>query len=112
MEIVKAGTTVLTVTENGFGKRTPTAAYRTQNRGGKGTITIKTTARNGKVMGVKQIVDADELVLMSTKGKIIRLRASDISIMGRNTQGVKLIGLDQGETVVAIAVFSSRDIPP
>jgi DNA gyrase subunit A len=111
MEIVKAGTTVLTVTENGFGKRTPTAAYRTQNRGGKGTITIKTTARNGKVMGVKQIVDADELVLMSTKGKIIRLRASDISIMGRNTQGVKLIGLDQGETVVAIAVFSAQDIP-
>ena len=111
MEIVKADTTVLTVTENGFGKRTPTAAYRTQNRGGKGTITIKTTERNGKVIGVKQIVDVHELVLMSTKGKIIRLRASDIPIMGRNTQGVKLIGLDHGETVVAIAVFSSRDIP-
>ena len=111
MEIVKAGTTVLTVTENGFGKRTGTAAYRTQNRGGKGIITIKTMGRNGKVIGLKQLVDADELVLMGTKGKIIRLRASDIPIMGRNTQGVKLIGLDPGEVVVGIAVFSSRDIP-
>jgi len=111
MEIVKAGTTLLTVTENGFGKRTGTAAYRTQNRGGKGIITIKTTGRNGKVIGLKQLVDADELVLMGAKGKIIRLRASDIPIMGRNTQGVKLIGLDPGEVVVGIAVFSSRDIP-
>jgi len=111
MEIVKAGTTLLTVTENGFGKRTGTAAYRTQNRGGKGIITIKTMGRNGKVIGLKQLVDADELVLMGTKGKIIRLRASDIPIMGRNTQGVKLIGLDPGEVVVGIAVFSSRDIP-
>jgi len=111
MEIVKAGTTLLTVTENGFGKRTGTAAYRTQNRGGKGIITIKTMGRNGKVIGLKQLVDADELVLMGAKGKIIRLRASDIPIMGRNTQGVKLIGLDPGEVVVGIAVFSSRDIP-
>ncbi len=111
MEIVKDGTTVLTVTENGFGKRTRTAAYRAQNRGGKGIITIKTTQRNGKVIGVKQLVDTDELVLISTTGKIIRLRASDIPIMGRNTQGVKLIGLDSSEAVVGIAVFSSRDMP-
>ncbi len=110
MEIVQDGTTVLTVTENGFGKRTKTSAYRTQNRGGKGIITIKTTGRNGKVVGIKQLVDDDEIVLISTKGKIIRFRATDISIMGRNTQGVKLIGMDAGESVVGIAIFSSKDL--
>jgi DNA gyrase subunit A len=110
MEIVKDGTTVLTVTENGFGKRTKTSAYRTQNRGGKGIITIKTSGRNGNMIGIKQLVDEDELVLISAKGKIIRLRASDISVMGRNTQGVKLIGMDAGENVVGIAIFSSTDL--
>ncbi len=108
MEIVKEGTTVLTVTENGFGKRTRTSAYRTQNRGGKGVITIKTTKRNGRVIGIKQVGDDDELVLITTHGKIIRLRASDISIMGRNTQGVKLIGMAAGENVVGIAIFSTK----
>ncbi|MCK5551666.1 MAG: DNA gyrase subunit A, partial [Deltaproteobacteria bacterium] len=110
MEIVRDGTTVLTVTEKGFGKRTETSAYRAQNRGGKGIITIKTTRRNGKVVGIKQVVNEDELVLISAKGKIIRLRASDISVMGRNTQGVKLIGMDSAETVVGIAIFSSKDL--
>ena len=110
MEIVKDGTTILTVTENGFGKRTKTSSYRTQNRGGKGIINIKTTQRNGKVVGIKQVVDEDELVLVSTKGKIIRLRASDISVVGRNTQGVKLIGMDAPENVVGLAIFSSKDL--
>ncbi len=110
MEIVKEGTTILTVTENGFGKRTKTSAYRTQNRGGKGIITIKTTERNGSVMGIKQVDDDDELVLISTKGKIIRLRISDISVMGRNTQGVTLIGMDAGETVVGTAISSSKEL--
>ena len=61
-------------------------------------------------MGIKQLVDDDEIVLISTKGKIIRFRATDISIMGRNTQGVKLIGMDAGENVVGIAIFSSKDL--
>jgi len=110
MEIVKDGTTLLTVTENGFGKRTKTSAYRTQNRGGKGIITIKTNERNGNVVGIKQLVDDDEFILISTKGKIIRLRASDIPIMGRNTQGVKLFGMDAGESVVGIAILYSKDL--
>ena len=110
MEIVKEGTTILTVTENGFGKRTKTSAYRTQNRGGKGIITIKTTERNGNVVGIKQVDDDNELVLISTKGKIIRLRTSDISVMGRNTQGVTLIGMDAGETVVGTAISSSKEL--
>lgn len=109
MEIVREGTTVLTVTENGFGKRTHTSAYRAQNRGGKGIVTIKTTPRNGNVIGITQVANEDELVLSTTKGKIIRLRASNISVMGRNTQGVKLIGVDTGEKVVGIALSSSRD---
>jgi DNA gyrase subunit A len=110
MEIVEEGTTILTVTENGFGKRTKTSAYRTQNRGGKGVITIKTTKRNGNVMGIKQVADDDELVIITTHGKIIRLRASDISIVGRNTQGVKLIGMADGEKVVGTAISSSKEL--
>jgi len=110
MEIVEEGTTVLTVTENGFGKRTKTSAYRTQNRGGKGVITIKTTKRNGPVIAIKQVADDDELVLITTHGKIIRLRASDVSVMGRNTQGVKLIGMAAGEAVVGTAISSSREL--
>ncbi len=110
MEIVKEGTTILTVTENGFGKRTKTSAYRTQNRGGKGVITIKTNKRNGNVVGIKQVADDDEIVLITTNGKIIRLRASDISVMGRNTQGVKLIGMAAGENVVGTAIFSSKEL--
>jgi DNA gyrase subunit A len=110
MELVRDGTTVLTVTENGFGKRTQTSTYRTQNRGGKGIITIKTTRRNGRVIGIKQVLDDDEVVLISTKGKVIRLKASGISVMGRNTQGVKLIGMDAGESVVGVAVLSSKEL--
>ena len=110
MELVRDGTTVLTVTENGFGKRTQTSTYRRQNRGGKGIITIKTTRRNGRVIGIKQVLDDDEVVLISTKGKVIRLKASGISVMGRNTQGVKLIGMDAGESVVGVAVLSSKEL--
>lgn len=110
MEIVEEGTTVLTVTENGFGKRTKTSAYRIQNRGGKGVITIKTTKRNGNVIAIKQVADDDELVLITTHGKIIRLRAADISVMGRNTQGVKLIGMAAGESVVGTAISSSKEL--
>jgi DNA gyrase subunit A len=109
MEIVREGTTVLTVTENGFGKRTHTSAYRAQNRGGKGILTIKTSPRNGNVIGITQVANDDELVLSTTSGKIIRLRASNISVMGRNTQGVKLIGVATGEKVVGIALSSSKD---
>jgi DNA gyrase subunit A len=110
MEVVQEGTTILTVTENGFGKRSKTSAYRTQNRGGKGVITIKTTKRNGSVIGIKQVADSDELILITTNGKIIRLRASDISVMGRNTQGVKLIGMARGENVVGTAISSSTEL--
>ncbi len=95
--------TVLTVTENGYGKRTKMEEYRRQARGGKGILTIKTTERNGPVVYSYQVTDLDELMIITGQGKIIRLKVGDISVIGRNTQGVKLINLGEGEKVVGVA---------
>ena len=103
MEILDEGATILTVTENGFGKRTRTGEYRCQSRGGKGIFTIKTTDRNGLVVASYQVTDQDQLMIITGHGKIIRLRVADISVIGRNTQGVKLIDLAEGEKVVGVA---------
>ncbi len=103
MEVIREGATILTVTENGFGKRTRTEEYRVQSRGGKGILTIKTTDRNGPVVYSYQVTDLDQLMIITGQGKIIRLRVGDISVRGRNTQGVKLIDLAEGENVVAVA---------
>jgi DNA gyrase subunit A len=103
MEVLDEGATILTVTENGFGKRTRTEEYRVQGRGGKGILTIKTTQRNGPVVYAYQVTDQDQLMIITGHGKIIRLRVADISIIGRNTQGVKLIELAEGEKVVGVA---------
>ena len=103
MEAIKEGETILTVTENGYGKRTKTEEYRRQSRGGKGILTIKTSERNGHVVYSYQVSDQDQLMIITERGKIIRLRAADISVIGRNTQGVKLIDLAEGEKVVGVA---------
>ena len=103
MEVLDPGATLLTVTENGYGKRTRTEEYRVQSRGGQGIITIKTDARNGRVVGMKQITEKDELMLISNSGKIIRMKAHGIPVIGRNTKGVRLIVLDEGEKVVSVA---------
>jgi DNA gyrase subunit A len=103
MDVLDEGATILTVTENGFGKRTRTGEYRVQGRGGKGILTIKTTQRNGLVVYACQVTDPDELMIITEQGKIIRLKVADISVIGRNTQGVKLIDLAEGEKVVAVA---------
>ena len=103
MDILREGATILTVTENGYGKRTRTNEYRRQARGGKGILTIKATERNGPVIYSCQVTDEDQLMIITGHGKIIRLRASDISVIGRNTQGVKLIDLGEGEKVVSVA---------
>ena len=103
MEILSEGATILTVTENGYGKRTITDEYRTQSRGGKGILTIKTSERNGPVVYAYQVTGQDQLMIITGKGKIIRLRAKDISVIGRNTQGVKLIDLGEDEKVVGVA---------
>jgi len=103
MDALDEGATILTVTENGFGKRTRTEEYKVQGRGGKGILTIKTTERNGPVVYAYQVADPDQLMIITEQGKIIRLRAADISVIGRNTQGVKLIDLGEGEKVVGVA---------
>jgi len=103
------GGTILSVTEKGYGKRTPIEEYPRQSRGGKGVITIKTTPRNGKLVGVQQIIEQDEVMLITDRGKIIRLSGEDISVIGRNTQGVKLIDLENGERVMAVTRLAEKE---
>lgn len=109
MEVVVPHTSLLTVTENGYGKRSLASEYRIQNRGGSGIFTVKRTNKTGDVVGVKAITDEDELMIISNKGKIIRLKAADIPIQGRSTQGVRLISLDEGERVVAVAKLAEKE---
>ncbi len=101
--------TILSVTENGFGKRTPLTEYPLQGRGGKGVITVQTSTRNGKLVGVQQITDQDDVMLITDKGKIIRMKGAEISVIGRNTQGVKLIEVEPGERVTAVARLAERE---
>lgn len=112
MDIITPGTlgaAILSVTEKGFGKRTPIEDYPLQSRGGKGVITIKTSPRNGNLVGVQQITEQDDVMLITEKGKIIRLRGEEISVIGRNTQGVKLIELEPGERVMAVTRLAERE---
>ncbi|MDF1553046.1 MAG: DNA gyrase subunit A [Deferrisomatales bacterium] len=102
-DAVRLDTTLLSVTENGYGKRTDIDEYRRQGRGGKGIITIKTTARNGDVVGVMMVEESDAVILISSSGKLIRTQVSGISVIGRNTQGVKLFEVQDGETVASVA---------
>ena len=102
-------TTLLTVCENGFGKRTPTTDYPVKGRGSKGVITIKTNERNGKVVGVQVVADSDDLMLVTDTGKVIRIRVSGIPTRGRNTQGVRLIRLVSGEKVLALEALSEPE---
>ncbi|HYO69965.1 MAG TPA: DNA gyrase subunit A [Archangium sp.] len=99
-DVVEKDTTILTVTENGYGKRTEEAEYRQQGRGGKGIIDIKTTERNGKVVGLVQVTDKDEVMLVTNGGMLIRMKAKEISVIGRNTQGVRLIALESADEKV------------
>ena len=109
MEILSLGFDVLTVSEGGYGKRTETDEYRLQSRGGKGVITMKTTDKTGRVIGVQQVTEEDQLMLVTTNGKIIRLRIKDIRVIGRNTQGVCLINLEEGERVVSLARLAEKE---
>jgi DNA gyrase subunit A len=90
---VKRQATLLAVTEHGYGKRSEISEYRVSHRGGKGIITIKTTDRNGDIVAVKEVVDGDELMIITRSGQLIRMPVSGISVIGRNTQGVRLVNL-------------------
>ncbi len=103
VDVLDENTTLLTVTEKGFGKRTKSKEYRVQSRGGKGVLTLKITPKNGRVVGVLQVTDEDEIIIIANSGKLIRTTASNISIIGRSTQGVRLIDLASDDRVVGIA---------
>ncbi len=109
MDVVRAGGTMMTVTQNGYGKRTELEEYRLQSRGGVGTIDIQTSDRNGKVVGIAYVHGDDELMLISQQGKILRMVTSAIRPIGRNTQGVKLIGMEEGDQVVSVARLAEKE---
>jgi DNA gyrase subunit A len=109
MEVVHEGGTVLTVAQNGYGKRTELDEYRVQSRGGFGTINIQTSDRNGKVVGIAYVTDEDELMLISQQGMILRMKAGDIRSIGRATQGVRLIEMEEGDAVVSVAKLAERE---
>jgi DNA gyrase subunit A len=109
MEILWPGASILTVTERGYGKRTPLDDYRIQRRGGQGIITIRTSERNGPVVSVAQVVDDDEVMLITDGGKVLRARVSGISTMGRATQGVRIMNLGDGEKLASMARLAEGD---
>ncbi len=109
MQIAQANTLILTATEHGFGKCTPVEDYSTINRGGQGVISIKTTDRNGKVVAAVAVTPDQEVVLITNKGTLVRTRVAEISVVGRNTQGVKLINVGSDEWVVGLAVVNMSD---
>jgi DNA gyrase subunit A len=112
MEVVDpnaSGSTIFTITENGFGKRTDLDEYRGQSRGGKGLITIKTTTRNGLVVGVMQVADENQLMVITDQGKILRVPVAGFSVIGRNTQGVRVMVTEEREKIVAVAKLAERD---
>ena len=103
VDILSPGAMILAVSERGQGKRSDLDEYRITGRGGKGIITMKVTDKTGAVMGVVQVFPEDEVMLVTDRGRLIRLRVNDIRVVGRNTQGVKLLDVDEGERVVSIA---------
>ncbi len=109
LETPRPGATLLTVCERGYGKRSAIADYRMTNRGGKGVINIRTTERNGLVVAVKEVLDDDELIVMTREGRAIRLKVSDIRVISRNTQGVRIIDIAEGDLVTGVARLAESE---
>src|SRR3954464_8058596 len=109
MEVVREGATMLTVAQNGYGKRTGLEEYRQQSRGGVGIINIQSSDRNGKVVGIAYVHDDDELLIISQQGMILRMKAGDIRTIGRATQGVRLIEMEEGDNVVSVAKLAEKE---
>jgi len=111
MVVVRHEGTVLSVTQNGYGKRSRMEDYRVTRRGGKGIITVRNTPRNGDLVAIREVVDTDELMIITQKGVVIRLPISGVSVIGRNTQGVRLINLGEGDRVVDVARVAVQSEP-
>jgi DNA gyrase subunit A len=109
MEILSPGANILTVTQNGYGKRTPLDDYRIQSRGGQGIITIRVSDRNGPVLAIAQVIDDDEVMLITDGGRVLRCPVKGISTMGRATQGVRVMDLNTGEKLASMARVAERD---
>ena len=100
---------MLTLTENGYGKRTAIDEYRVTGRGGLGIINIQTTGRNGRVVGVACVTETDEVMFITQQGMVLRTPARNVSIIGRNTQGVRLIDMDEGDRAVSVARLEEQE---
>ena len=109
VDLVEPGASLLAVAEKGYGKRTEMDEYRRTHRGGKGIITMKTTDKTGRVIGLRLVTDDDQIMLVSSGGKVVRIRVNEIRVIGRNTQGVRLIDLEEGERVAAVARLAERE---
>lgn len=105
----RKGTTVLVATEKGFGKRSEEAEYRISHRGGKGIITVKISDKTGSMVAIKEVVDTDDIVVVTTNGMVIRQHATDIRVAGRNTQGVRLIRLEEGDAIADVAAVVAEE---
>jgi len=109
MVVVKSGASLLTVTERGYGKRSLLDAYPVRHRGGKGVINVKTTERNGKVITIKEVKDSDQMMIITRDGIVIRCPLAEVSVIGRNTQGVKLINVEGDDVVVDVAHLATEE---
>jgi DNA gyrase subunit A len=105
----RKGTTILVATEGGYGKRSEEDEYRVSHRGGKGIITVKTSDKTGMMVAIKETQDTDDVVVVTSNGMIIRQHASDIRVAGRNTQGVRLIKLHEGDSVADVAIVMAEE---
>jgi len=112
IEIVDSESTMMAITENGYGKRTRFDEYRVQSRGGKGIISIQTSERNGCVISAHAVTDDHRLMLISQQGQMICIGASDLRVIGRNTQGVRLVNLKDGDKLVSAAVLEPEEEAP
>ena len=112
MEVVSPGDVILTATERGYGKRSRVDDYRLTNRGGKGVINIKVTDKNGPVVGIRRVTEDDEFMLITSGGQLIRSRVQDVSLIGRAAQGVRLIGVKEGDRVAALARIEENGSGP
>jgi DNA gyrase subunit A len=110
-DVIQEGASILTVTERGYGKRTPLEEYRLQGRAGKGIIDIKTEGRNGAVVGMLQVRDGDDVLLVTKKGKMIRFPVTDVKLQGRNTMGVRIVDLDADDQVGSLARVEAEQTP-
>ena len=111
MEVVEKEGLILSISENGFGKRTPLENYRLTARGGKGVINMKTTSKTGSVVAILSVREDSDLMIVTHNGKIIRIESSTIRQAGRSTQGVKLVSLEEDDKVAAASVLPDAEVP-